>query len=105
MVIVSLKNMKTNWPKRKQNNNQDRPQPVLAAYKGVVIVDLLNYIYINKFFHTLKIRLQFLKKIPGQVRINKEKHYNVISRIAERDNNSNITNKQEFKKILNIYDK
>ena len=25
--------------------------------------------------------------------------------VAERDNNSNIENKQEFKKILNIYNK
>ena len=57
MVIVSLKNIKTNQPKRKWDNNWDKPWPVLAAYKEVVIVDLLDYIYVNKSFHTLKVRL------------------------------------------------
>ena len=93
MVIVNLKNIKTNRPKRKQDNNQDKPQPVLAVYRGVVIVNLLNYICINKSFYTLKVCLQFLKEIPGQVRINKEERYNIINRIAKRDNNSNIINK------------
>ena len=105
MVIISLKNIKTNQPKRKQNNNQDKPQPILAIYKKVVIVDLLDYIYINKSFHTLKVRLWFPEEIPGQVYINKKKYHNIISRIAKRDNNSNITDKQEFKKILNIHNK
>ena len=105
MVIVNLKNIKTNQPKRKQNNNQDRLQPILATYKGVVIVNFLDYIYVNKSFYTLKVCLQFFKEIPSQVYINKEECYNVTGRIAERDNNSNIINKQEFKKILNIYNK
>ena len=105
MVMVNFKNIKTNQPKRKQNNNQDRPQPILATYKGVVIVDLLDYIYINKSFYTLKVRLWFPKEIPGQVYINKEEYCNVIGRIAKRDNNSNITDKWEFKKIFNIYNK
>ena len=38
MVIVSLKNIKINQPKRKWDNNQDRPQFILATYRGVVIV-------------------------------------------------------------------
>ena len=105
MVIVILKNIKTNRPKRKQDNNQDGPQPVLAAYKGAIIVDLLDHICVNKSFYTLKVRLQFPKEIPSQVRINKEKCYNIAGRIAERDNDSNITDKQEFKKNLNIYNK
>ena len=105
MVIISLKNIKTNWPKRKQNNNQNGPQPILAVYRGAVVVDLLDYIYVNKSFHTLKVRLQFPEEIPSQAHINKEECYNVISRIAKRDNNSNITNKQEFEKILNIHNK
>ena len=105
MVIVSFKNIKTNQPKRKQDNNQDKPQPILAIYKGAVIVDLLNYIYINKSFYTLKVHFQFFKKIPSQAYINKEEYYNITGRIAKRDNNSNITDKQEFKKILNIYNK
>ena len=105
MVIVSLKNIKTNRPKRKQDNNQDKPQPILAIYRGVVIVDLLDYIYVNKSFYILKVRLWFPEDIPGQARINKEKCRNVIGRIAKRDNNSNIINKQKFKKILNIYNK
>ena len=57
MVIVSLKNIKTNWPKRKWDNNWDRPWPVLAAYKGAVVVDFPDYIRINKSFYTLKVRL------------------------------------------------
>ena len=105
MVIVNLKNIKTNRPKRKWDNNWDRPQPVLAAYKEAVIVDLLDYIYVNKSFHTLKVCLQFSEKIPSQAYINKKEYYNVTGRIAKRDNNSNITDKQKFKKIFNIHNK
>ena len=93
MVIVSLKNIKTNRPKKKQNNNQDRPQPILAAYRGVVMVDLLNYIRVNKFFYTLKIYFQFPEEILSQACINKEEHCNIIGKIAKRDNNSNIIDK------------
>ena len=56
-------------------------------------MDFLDYIYINKSFHTLKVRLWFPKEIPSQVHINKEERCNIISRIAERDNNGNIINK------------
>ena len=93
MVMVNLKNIKTNQPKRKWDNNQNKPQPILAIYKGVVVVDFLNYIYINKSFHTLKVCLQFPKEIPAQACINKEECCNIISRIAKRDNNGNITDK------------
>ena len=103
--MVNLKNIKTNQPKRKQNNNQDKPQPILTIYKGEVVVDLLNNININKSFHTLKVHLQFPEEIPSQIYINKEKRYNITGRIAKRDNNSNIINKQEFKKIFNIHNK
>ena len=34
-----------------------------------------------------------------------EKYYNITGRIAKRDNNGNIINKWEFKKILNIHNK
>ena len=57
------------------------------------VVDLPDYIYINKSFHILKVRLWFPKEIPSQVHINKEECCNVIGRIAKRDNNSNITDK------------
>jgi hypothetical protein len=57
MVIVSLKDIKTNQSKRKWDNNWDGPWPVLAAYKRVVVVDLLDHIYVNKSFYTLKVRL------------------------------------------------
>ena len=90
MVIVSFKNIKTNRPKRKWDNNWDGLQPILAVYRGAVVVDLLDYIYINKSFHTLKVRLWFPKEIPSQVHINKEECRNVTGRIAKRDNNSNI---------------
>ena len=105
MVIVSLKNIKTNRPKRKQNNNQDRLWPVLAAYREVVVVGLLNYIRVNKSFYILKVYLQFPKEIPSQAHINKKEYCNIIGKIAKRDNNSNITDKWEFKKIFNIYNK
>ena len=105
MVMVSLKNIKTNRPKRKQNDNWDKPQPILAAYRGVVVVDLLDYIYVNKSFHTLKVRLWFPEEIPSQIYINKEECRNITSRIAERDNNCNIIDKWEFEKILNINNK
>ena len=105
MVIVNLKNIKTNWPKRKWDNNQDRPQPILAIYRGVIIIDLLDYIYVNKSFHTLKVCLWFPEEIPSQTYINKKEYCNITGRIAKRDNNSNITDKQKFKKILNIHNK
>ena len=105
MVMVSFKNIKTNQPKRKWDNNQNRLQPILAAYKGVVIVDFPDYIYINKSFYILKVCFQFSEEILSQAYINKEEYCNIIGRIAERDDNGNITNKQEFKKILNIHNK
>ena len=105
MVIINLKNIKTNQPKRKQDNNWDKPQPILAVYRGVVVVDFLNYIYVNKSFYILKVRLQFPEEIPSQVYINKEERRNVIGRIAKRNDNGNITDKWEFKKILDIHNK
>ena len=56
-------------------------------------MDLLDYIYINKSFYTLKVRLWFPEEIPGQAYINKEKRRNVTGRIAKKDDNSNITDK------------
>ena len=68
-------------------------------------MDFLDYIYVNKSFHTLKVRLWFPEEIPGQVYINKKECRNVTGRIAKRDNNSNIINKWEFKKIFNVHNK
>ena len=68
-------------------------------------MDFLDYIYINKSFYTLKVRLWFPKEIPGQVYINKEEYCNITGRIAKRDDNSNIINKWEFKKIFDIHNK
>ena len=68
-------------------------------------MDFLDYIYINKSFYTLKVRLWFPEEIPGQAHINKEEYCNITGRIAKRDNNGNITDKWEFKKILNIHNK
>ena len=56
-------------------------------------MDLLNYICVNKSFYTLKVCFWFPEEIPGQVYINKEECCNIIGRIAERDNNGNITDK------------
>ena len=64
-------------------------------------MDFLDYIYINKSFYTLKVRLWFFKEILSQVYINKKECYNVIGKIAERDNNSNMRNtKIEIRPIL-----
>ena len=68
-------------------------------------MDLLDHIYINKSFYTLKVRLWFPEEIPSQVYINKEEYCNITGRIAKRDNNGNITNKWEFKKILDVHNK
>jgi hypothetical protein len=68
-------------------------------------VDFLDYIYVNKSFYTLKVRLWFLKEIFSQVYINKEEYCNITGRIAKRDNNGNIIDKWEFEKIFNIYNK
>ena len=68
-------------------------------------MDFLDHIYVNKSFYTLKVRLWFSKEISSQAYINKKEYCNITSRIAERDNNSNIIDKWEFKKILNIYNK
>ena len=68
-------------------------------------MDFLDYIYVNKSFYTLKVRFWFFKEIPSQAYINKKEYYNITGRIAKRDNNSNIINKWEFKKIFNIYNK
>ena len=68
-------------------------------------MDLLDYIYVNKSFYTLKVCFWFSEEIPGQVYINKEEYHNIINRIAERNSNGNITDKWEFEKILNIHNK
>ena len=68
-------------------------------------MDFLNYICVNKSFYTLKVCLWFSEEIPSQTYINKEECYNITGRIAKRDNNGNITNKWEFEKILNVYNK
>ena len=68
-------------------------------------MDFLDYIYVNKSFYTLKVRLWFPEEIPSQVYINKEERRNVTGRIAKKNNNSNITDKWEFKKILDIHNK
>ena len=68
-------------------------------------MDLLDHIRVNKSFYTLKVRLWFPEEIPGQAYINKEECRNVTGRITKRNDNGNITNKWEFKKILNIHNK
>jgi hypothetical protein len=57
------------------------------------MVDLLDYICVNKSFYTLKVRLWFFEEISGQAYINKEECRNITGKIAKRDNNSNITDK------------
>ena len=68
-------------------------------------MDFLDHIYVNKSFYTLKVRLWFPKEIPGQAYINKKEYCNITGRIIKRDNNGNIIDKWEFKKILDVYNK
>ena len=56
-------------------------------------MDFLNYIYVNKSFHTLKVRLWFPEEIPSQAYINKEECCNIIGKITKKDDNGNIINK------------
>jgi hypothetical protein len=69
------------------------------------VVNLLDHIRVNKSFYTLKVRLWFPEEIPSQAYINKEEYCNITGRIAERDNNGNITDKWEFEKIFNVHNK
>jgi len=57
MVIVSLENIKINRPKKKWDDKWDGLYPVLTVYQGAVIVDLPDYIRVNKFFYISKVRL------------------------------------------------
>ena len=104
MVMVSLENMKTNRPKKKWDDNWDGPFPVLAAYRGAVVVDLPDHIRVNKSFHTSKVRLWSPEKITGQARLNKKERLNIAGRIAERDDDGNITDKWKFERIVDVHD-
>jgi RNase H-like domain found in reverse transcriptase/Reverse transcriptase (RNA-dependent DNA polymerase)/Integrase zinc binding domain/Chromo (CHRromatin Organisation MOdifier) domain len=104
MVMVSLENMKTNRPKKKWDDKWDGPFPVLKVYRGAVVVDLPDYIRVNKSFHTSKVRLWFPETLAGQERINAEERRNVAGRIAERDDDGNIEDRWEFEKILDVHD-
>jgi len=105
MVMVSLENMKTNRPKKKWDDNWDGPFPVLAVYKGAVVIDLPDHIRVNKSFHTSKVRLWTPEKIPGQARLNMEERRNVVGRVAQRDDHGNIEDRWEFERIVDVHDK
>ena len=103
MVMVSLENMKTNRPKKKWDDKWDGPYPVLAVYRGAVVVDLPDHIRVNKSFHTSKVRLWEPEEIPGQADINTSERRNVKGRVVERDDNGNVEEKWEFEKILDVH--
>jgi len=103
MVMVSLENMKTNRPKKKWDDKWDGPYPVLAVYRGAVVVDLPDHIRVNKSFHTSKVRLWVPEEIPGQAEINSTERRNVKGRVVERDDNGNVEEKWEFEKILDVH--
>jgi len=103
MVMVSLENMKTNRPKKKWDDKWDGPYPVLAVYRGAVVVDLPDHIRVNKSFHTSKVRLWVPEEIPGQAEINSSERRNVKGRVVERDDNGNVEEKWEFEKILDVH--
>ena len=104
MVMVSLENMKTNRPKRKWDDNWDGPFPVLAVYKGAVVIDLPDHIRVNKSFHTSKVRLWQPEQIPGQAQRNAAERRNIAGRIAQRDDDGNIEDRWQFERILDVHD-
>lgn len=104
MVMVSLENMKTNRPKRKWDDNWDGPFPVLAVYKGAVVIDLPDHIRVNKSFHTSKVRLWQPEEIPGQAELNAAERRNITGRIAQRDDDGNIEDRWQFERILDVHD-
>ena len=55
-VMISLKNLKTNRPKKKLDDRWDGPYEVLKAYPGAVIVKLPNHMKVNNSFHTSLVR-------------------------------------------------
>lgn len=104
MVMVSLENMKTNRPKKKWDDNWDGPFPVLAVYKGAVVVDLPDHIRVNKSFHTSKVRLWQPERIPGQAQLNAAERRNVAGRITQRDDDGNIEERWLLDRILDVHD-
>jgi hypothetical protein len=104
MVMVSLENMKTNRPKRKWDDNWDGPFPILAVYKGAVVIDLPDHIRVNKSFHTSKVRLWQPEQIPGQAQLNAAERRNIAGRIAQRDDDGNIEDRWQFERILDVHD-
>ena len=55
-VMICLKNLKTNRPKKKWDDKWDGPYKVLKTYDGAVIVDLPDHIHVNKSFHNSLVR-------------------------------------------------
>jgi len=66
---------------------------MLVVYWEAVVVNLLNYIYINKLFYTSKVCFWILEEISNQAEINTNKYQNIKEQVVERDNNSNIKEK------------
>ena len=101
--MISLKNLKTNWPKKKWHDKWDGPYRVLKVYNGAVIVELPDHIHVNKSFHTLLARPWTEPILAGQSVINSLENRNVAGRIAERGDDGNILDKWELEKILDVH--
>lgn len=95
--------MRTNRPKKKWDDKWDGPFQVIKTYRGAVIVDLPAHIKVNKSFHTSKVRLWLPEVLPGQAEINANERRNIAGRVAERDDDGNVTDTWEFEKILDVH--
>ena len=103
-VMICLKNLKTNRPKKKWDDKWDGPYKVLKTYNGAVVVELPNHILVNNSFHTSLVRPWIDPVIPNQSSINEEERRSVAGRVAERDDDGNIEDKWVFEKILGVHD-
>lgn len=103
-VMISLKNLKTNRPKKKLDDKWDGPFKVLKVYNGAITVELPEHIHVNYSFHTSLVRPWNDPVIPNQSNINKEERRIVPGRVAERDDDGHIEDKWVFEKILDVHD-
>ena len=102
--MISLKNPKTNRPKKNWDDKWDGPYSVLKTYNGAVVVELPKHIHVNNSFHTSLVRPWTAPVIDGQTQLNSKEYRNVAGRVAEREDDGNVADKWVFEKILDVHD-
>ena len=93
--MISLKNPKTNRPKKNWDDKWDGPYSVLKTYNGAVVVELPKHIHVNNSFHTSLVRPWTAPVIDGQTQLSSKEYRNVAGRVAY---------KWVFEKILDVHD-